>query len=599
MDRKAEKTKSFLRKGIRILVILLTILAGVKAIFVSLDIDESYAVAQAYRLARGDRLLVDMWEPHQFSAFLAALLIKPYCMLTHTTEYLVIYLRIMGILIHTALGIWLYRVVKRQFGESLGFWAFVLHLNFLPKWVQMPEFEVMHYWFLLAMFLLLVQYFKSPKGKWQYPFLAGICLVGTMMSYPTMILLYPVYVLGMCMLERSRHGRKGKQVGSSSLFLTLGALASGGGFLVYLFSYQSLSAFRQNLSYIFLDESHTTNSQAVKWSFYGQQLLENLRTYGWYLLCTVVGAGILFLISRMIPAGKKEQCNREQIGKRMEEICVILLLLVAIEMQIAQMMGCLFGDENQFYMQFRYVAILLPALYLGFRYRGKMAELLWLGVLPGIVSLIAALFVTNMSLDITYSRTFMGVLCGLLIMGIYGQGKRTWIRAAQGLLWITLLGTFFVCRLVLIRVTGCLPVTVHAPLEKMTAGPARGIYVLQSEAVVWNENMKVLQEQIRPGDKVLYIGAENLAYLATDCIVAAPSTQGTAVYNEMYLYYYREHPERLPDVIVIDKTFATRESYQYLESNQVIFDWIAEEYGEAHVWESDFLKVMRKEDGWG
>lgn len=52
-------------------LICLTILGYIKNIFISLDIDESYAVAQSYRLAMGEHLFVDMWEPHQLSAFMA------------------------------------------------------------------------------------------------------------------------------------------------------------------------------------------------------------------------------------------------------------------------------------------------------------------------------------------------------------------------------------------------------------------------------------------------------------------------------------------------------------------------------------------------
>ena len=61
---------------IQISLLLLTIAGMVKAVFVSLDIDESYAVSEAYRLISGDKLLYDMWEPHQFSALIPALFLQ-------------------------------------------------------------------------------------------------------------------------------------------------------------------------------------------------------------------------------------------------------------------------------------------------------------------------------------------------------------------------------------------------------------------------------------------------------------------------------------------------------------------------------------------
>ena len=58
---------------------LVSVLAMLKTIFFSMDIDESYAISQAYRLVKGDRLIFDMWEPHQFSAYPAAVLMKKAC----------------------------------------------------------------------------------------------------------------------------------------------------------------------------------------------------------------------------------------------------------------------------------------------------------------------------------------------------------------------------------------------------------------------------------------------------------------------------------------------------------------------------------------
>ena len=242
-----DRMQTFLLKIVQFGIVLVTALAFVKGIFVSLDIDESYAVAQSYRLATGDRLLVDMWEPHQLSAFMSAIFIKAYLVIFQTTDYLVIYLRIVGMLIHAGLGVWLYRCLREKFPGIITFAVTMLHMNFFPKWVQMPEFELMHYWFMLTGFLLLYPYFEGDKYSRRRPFLAGVCLVGCMMSYPTMLLLYPVYIIGLAVLEGLIKGRKGKAGLRSGLWLTLGALSSGGGFLVYLFSYQTGEEFFKNL----------------------------------------------------------------------------------------------------------------------------------------------------------------------------------------------------------------------------------------------------------------------------------------------------------------------------------------------------------------
>lgn len=73
-----EKRVKGVVKAIEVLLAVLTVLAFAKSIWISLDMDESYAVALGYRMARGDMLVRDMWEPHQFSGFLAALFTGPY-----------------------------------------------------------------------------------------------------------------------------------------------------------------------------------------------------------------------------------------------------------------------------------------------------------------------------------------------------------------------------------------------------------------------------------------------------------------------------------------------------------------------------------------
>lgn len=71
------KEKCLFDKKYRWLVILLVlgaVIVNVKKIFTDFMIDSEYAVALSYRLARGDEMFTQMWEPHQTSAFLGAFL---------------------------------------------------------------------------------------------------------------------------------------------------------------------------------------------------------------------------------------------------------------------------------------------------------------------------------------------------------------------------------------------------------------------------------------------------------------------------------------------------------------------------------------------
>lgn len=579
----------------------LTLLGYIKGIFISSDIDESYALAQSYRLAVGDKLFVHMWESHQLSAFLGAIFIKLYLTFFGTTEYLVIYLRVIGILIHTGIGIWFYKTIKRDVPQKISFLILFLHLNFLPKWVQMPEFELMHYWFVLAIFLLLYGYFGREKRGFLRPALAGVCVVGSMMSYPTMIILYPFLVIGFCVLEKQKFGLKGLKRLKSSLYLTLGALVSGGGFLVYLLSYQSISEFLENVSYIFLDESHSMEETAFKWQYYKIEIGEHFASYFGHMGVALIFVAV-FLIIRLIVLWVKEKSIKNFLTKKGVEFVVIsLMVLTAVFMEINQIFGSVLQDENQFYLLLRYVAILIPAIYLGIRYHKKYALVFWLSIVPGVVSFVAALLITNMTLNVCYAKMFEGVLGSILILLCYVKdvvpGKA--VKSGYVLIYALILGLlcgFFVCRVVLIRVTGCLPVTIKAPLCQIEEGPGKGIYVLNTDGVIWNENYEILRGCIKEDDRLLYIGPDNMVYPAMECVVASPSTQGTTVYNEMFIYYYEKHKDRIPNVIVIDKTFESNPVYHYSDNNQVLLDWIEETFNNVTIEETNYLKILRVQE---
>lgn len=593
-------------RGIEVVLIGLTFFGFAKAIWISLDIDESYAVACAYRMVRGDRLIRDMWEPHQLSAFLAALFAAPYIRIRGNTDYLVIYLRIIGVLIHTGMGVLLYRRLAGYFHRFFAFCIMILHLNFLPKWVQMPEFELMHYWCLLGIFLLLHAYFTGGKSRMILPFSGGCLLVVSMLCYPTMILLYPFYILAICVLERQRCTPEAAKWWKSSASFTLGSLLTGMSFLAYLFSYMPQDALKRYISYIFLDTSHGVYTMGEKWAMYLRQIREQAGFYGWYLLTAAGITLVLCLIYRLVLRRTALDKSGPKSGLSVMDIwsvVIIVLALAGLLMQIRTIAGFLVEDENQFFFQVRHMAVMLPALLICIRFYRKMAIWLYLSIIPGLVSVMAVLFVTNMDTNTTYAKAFIGVLGSLLIIYQYGgevmasSRKKIFLILSYTLGGMLLAG-FLVCRLILIRVSGCQPVTIRAALDRMEYGPEKGIYVLADTADIWNSNYRELENVIDRGDRVLYIGAESLIYVEMEAMAATPSTQGTTVYNEMFLRYYEEHPDRIPNVIVYDKTFGENPVYSlyydFSLQNPVLFQWIEENYGGAQKTETDYMILLRR-----
>ena len=97
MEKKNEKKKKIIWSSACALFAVFTIIGLIKGLFVGLDVDESSSVAMAYRLVTGDKLILDMWEPNQFSAFLPAVFLYPFYKLTGSGDYSVLYLRFVGL----------------------------------------------------------------------------------------------------------------------------------------------------------------------------------------------------------------------------------------------------------------------------------------------------------------------------------------------------------------------------------------------------------------------------------------------------------------------------------------------------------------------
>jgi hypothetical protein len=579
----AEQKIQWIKKFLMIGLILLTALSFLKSIFISRDIDEAYAVAQSYRIVRGDRLLIDMWEPHQFSAVLGAAFIAPFVSITGSTEYLVIYLRCISILIHCLLGLLLYYFCSRQVRQKEALSILFLHLLFLPKWVQSVEFELMHYWAALLCFLCFAAYLKLNRGK-KWLFLAGICVVLAMQCYPTMVLLYPIYLSGLIIYDKQQIKKPAKMIFQDILAFSGGALGSGILFLLYLMRNQTLSEFYQNLMHLFSDKSHTQYTFLEKIQRllpdFGQELFLYLGIFVVILLLCRIGIAI----------------RKQDIFKG--ELVLISMLGTIIVLEIIAVVGSLFFDQNQFYLQIRYIAMILPGIYLFFRNKKKFGFWMYFSVLPALVSVLAVLAVSNMNTNVAYSKSFVGVIGTGIMLAIYledgksAENMRLQIISRMSI--CSMLIGLLVCRLVLIRVTGCLPVTMRASLEKITAGPEKGIYVLRDEAEVWNENYAILKQYVAKDDKLFYVGAENMIYVAAESELATPSTQGTTVFNEMIEQYFTEYPEKMPDVIIIDKTFETVYEYRYSAENIITMNWIEENYSDAAVVETDYLKILTR-----
>lgn len=563
-------------------LIFLSLLAVIKSLFIGFDIDEGYAIAQSYRLVIGDNMFSEMWEPHQMSAFASSLFMLPFLLITGgSSTGIVLYLRIIGSVIHLLIGYAFFRTARKKFNLTISLLITLIHINFLPKWLTLPEFEVMVYWATCVLFLALLAWYENKKKI--HLIVAGASLFVTLMCYPTMILLYPVYVIAIWTLNKGTC----KENINAVFWFTLPNIIIGVSFLLYLFSYMSVPEFIENLNYVMSDESHS-NSLTYRFTGY----LREIGSFAGQLLwCLLLATPITICIWKFTSMKNHIKCNGKSI------LVILHLLLTIAFFCIAHIWESFLGDANQFYLYFRFLLIAILGIVAYCLCKEKNHPYLLLGVIPGLVAVIASALITNMSFEIALARIYIAVMATGFILGTILNEKYAENKILKSLIFcitvIFILG-LLVCKLLLVRVTGCIPISVKMHMGLVTDGPVAGILVKDDLAVKFNSDIPAIMENTDGNDKLLYFGCENIYYLASDAELATPSVQGTAVFNQQYIDYFEKNPDKLPNVVILDKSFTVNPYYNYQEQNRIVLDWINEEFKDAVVIETDYLTILRK-----
>ena len=130
-------------------LIFVCAISCVKTLFQEFNVDEQYAIVLGYRMASGESMFIDLWEPHQTSGFVCAFFIKLYLLLFKTTEGLVIYLRILGILMQVSVSVFSYNVFKKTTSKMVSLYLAIAVFALQPKGIQIAEFSNLFIWSML------------------------------------------------------------------------------------------------------------------------------------------------------------------------------------------------------------------------------------------------------------------------------------------------------------------------------------------------------------------------------------------------------------------------------------------------------------------
>lgn len=592
-----EKTLNYLKNTAVALVIIMSFLACISKTLTGFDIDESYAVVLPLRLIQGDIPFKDMWEVHQTSVFLPFIFVKLYSFFVPSFEGLVIFLRICALIIHLIISIYLYFMIKKLFPETDKLIPFLFsagYFNFFPKWMMNIDFSMEQLWFytLLSVSLLLFFNEEDRKRKAIHMLLSGFFLAFDVLAYPGMLILFPVIIV-MLFKDNKRY----------IIHLILGCFIPALVFMTFILLNMDVSSFIHSLTMVFMDGTHKFNF-SQKLFLYGSQwarvLLEAL-----ILLAPAIPVSevIIFILNRKInkdSAGnsvKDEKERQNGDGFKLFAKNRLFMYMITFEILWSAFIICakLFVPWGPFRLQTRYIigfALVFPLVRI--LLNQNLIRMFYLQLFAFVGILISSNVGPSSSSSylVIGNLMFASLLIEVTGKQVYSSQKHDIYRV------LSITGAFLftfsliMCKGFYMRNTEYVPGDITAPLSKMEVGPLKGIYVHTEDKERFTDNYDTIQANTTSDDQMLFMGTETLSCIYGNGSFVIPTTISTPAFNEQWIAYFKENPDKIPTVVFIAKNTIDDRDLFFSEDP---FGFFLEEYFDiSEMKETEYLCILHR-----
>jgi len=609
-----------------VLLILGSVLINIKNIVTSCQVDAEYQVAMAYRMLRGDAMFSKMWEAHQTSAFFLAIFEWIFLKITGDTTGIMLYANAVGVACKTLVAFCVYRVIRKYADKRAAFMALLFALNAYPKDIVLPDFANLQIWFGLLLMCCMIRCLASMETAKQgtgvtanaaakvqeesgkkhgattdgrssllWLILGALCLCLQVLSYPSCAILW----LGCVILMWGYSDRRLRDIG---IFTGVCALC-GGVYLLY-FMRGDPAKFMEYVFYIWSgDETHAIG-MAERLGAFGQDLLLLLSDLRYILIVAVCTAFASWVCVKYFGkesgkgsgkgSGKETEKETEKEDARAKRLYLYFGWFLAF-----YILGYLLhlpkedvGTKYHFFLLYGFVEIVA---WIGRKYLNSVEKCVFdVGQAVGTGGFAATLILSDMGLFSAFSYLIPAICASMLSLvrlgdaGIQGNGAPVGpTGTARGLIL-----AFSLCAVLIFRNFIYLNGWMEAPKSfredsifgtTWTAeyGPLKGIrngdgaYVAD---ITWRE----WQDMIKPGDRVVVLSYPTLPaaiYLDQDVEICIDSVISTPTYSERLLTYWRENPEKYPNVVVVKCYGGSPMIGEY----NVITKWIDEEFHAVRV----------------
>lgn len=491
--------------------------------------DEMYFIGCSERIFRGEKVLIDEWNPTQQ---LCSFLLHPIYSLIRTglgsTEGIVMASRFLYLAYAGVLTLFFYLRFQRRGYASFG--PALLFAVFAPFSICAMSYNSIEFGVLPVLLAVLSADMEHSVPEY---ILCGILMAVVVLANPFAVLMYAGYGL-LCLIVTVRAGRRGTRPEDALqfrnfLWMTLGAGIILVLFLAFVFQRGTLAEVLANVPHIIGDSEHQ-EGYLYKTGRYFYLCFKN---YRWMFVGLAFVYGATWL--------DKKRCEHAWVYMLLASLCVAPYLIYY---------GFIFEHITVNYQMLPLAFWCLEA-YLVTEHREKRLFYGW--YLPAMLFTMIVQYATNTGI-VTLSVAYGMCSCvGLIFVADWvkeerqrQQGRyRAVILCVACVLLVQFAGTFW------LRMTyDWGDERSWALTAQMKRGPLKGVYTTPETAEWYGKVLEELDElKLTAEDELMVVGVAPWIYLYTEAGCGNYSTWQVHEGSTQLHDYYALHPDKFPDVV--------------------------------------------------
>ena len=508
------------------------------------EVDEAFYLTVPFRMLKGDSLLTDEWHVAQLTGFLQAPLMLLQRLLFGGMEGVVLHFRAFWLVGHLMVMTLSYALLAQEnrAGAAAASWVYGLSV---PFGLMAPGYYTMG----VASVYLLAALFYGQHCSWKADLLKGALMAVLVLCNPYCLLIYAGFLL---LSAFNRYGRFDGQLeavhvarwhlGIAVLFIP---------FVIHVLTgTQSLSCLLENIRNIFLDPAHDASGVMDKLCYSLRMMLQENRIF-------LRRFAIAFLAGLFV----------RRIRPLMLGMIALLCAYDALR-DARYFMYIWDGNSLTLFLLFGGAAALL------YREKWSCRALLYGLALP-VLYMLMLVFSSNQGLRAMLVGTIPGACMGVVFFAEYVKahpmsisvGRRR-VPCLEIMLVLALAAQLGAQGYVRAKQVFWEYVEPQALTARIEAGPLKGIYTQTGKKEEYERLCSELQSL---GDlthkKVACYQFVSMAFLIADCEVGAPSAwmEFESLDDPRLAEYYRLNPENRPDIVFVDRLYASEWDEQQYE----------------------------------